>query len=129
MLAAIALVVTAQPRPSQAGGIPRLAVGRLEVEAGLVVEAHPRTPVKHALVVRGPWRQEGVAVVEEMSGPAYTATLRAQPAADGIELDAVIRYAVPVVIDREAIQLRLPGRARALGRDLAVLQLDRPLRV
>jgi hypothetical protein len=129
MPAAIALVVTAQARPSQAGGMPRLEVGRLEVEAGLAVEAHPRTPVKHALVVRGPWRPDGGAMVEEMSGPGYSATLRAEPGADGIQLDAVIRYAVPVVIDREAIQLRLPGRARALGRDLAVLQLDHPLRV
>src|SRR6185503_552164 len=110
-------------------GMPRLAIGPVEVEAGLVVEAHPRTPVKHALVVRGPWRPSGSGMVEEMSGPGYTATLRAEPTADGIELDAVIRYAVPVVIDREAIELRLSGRASAIGRDLTIVRIDRPLRV
>jgi hypothetical protein len=122
-------LLVALPCRAQAGSLPRVDLGPVAVEAELAVAARPRTPVGHAVVVHRPWRRDGAAFVEESSGPGYTATLRAEPGPDGIALEAVIRYLAPVVVDREAIELRLPGRGSALGRDLAVARLDRPLRV
>jgi hypothetical protein len=123
-------VMTALAGPAAAGGLQRVDVGGTAAfEAGLDVEVRPRTPIEHARQTRA-WRRDGAAMIEELSGPGYSATLRAEPGPDGaVALEAVIRYAAPVVVDREAIELRLSGRGSALGRDLQIDRLDRPLRV
>ena len=115
--------------PAEAGRLPRVDLGAVAIEADLAVDVHLRTPGRHAPAVHQPWRRDGAAMVEEVSGPGYSGTLRAEPGPDGIALEAVIRYSAPVLVDREAIVLHLPGRASALGRDLAVGRLDHPLRV
>ena len=77
----------------------------------------------------GDWRTDGTSMVKESDGDGWHATLRATPDDRGVTLEAEIRYSAPVLVSREAILFTLPGRARALGRDLRVAPLARTLRI
>jgi hypothetical protein len=67
--------------------------------------------------------------IEEVSGPEFQAVLQVVPQDDRTVLSVDIIYLEATTVGHEAIALRLPGRGMALGRDLQIAALDRPLRV
>jgi hypothetical protein len=134
-LALAAAALAAWPAAARAG--EPLALGDparpLLVDARLVVDARPAAPDR-ASRLPGPrppveWRTSGSALLLETRGDGWQALLRVTRDRRGALIEAEIRYSAPVVVGRESIQLVLPGRARALARDLRVAPLIRPLRV
>jgi hypothetical protein len=75
-------------------------------------------------------RREGEALVWQVDGPSYQAVLRLVPEGDAqVLVEVRLRYSKDVRVRRESLTLRVPGRARVVGRDLAFSALTRPLRV
>jgi hypothetical protein len=76
------------------------------------------------------WRAEGGALVGTADDSRCAATVRLWPAAGGVRLEATLRYDGAASVEREAVRLRLPGRAaRAVWHDLSLRPLRGPLRV
>jgi len=131
-----AMVLGPAPARAQEGRVAPLSVGDparpLALRARLAVEVRPgegATPPSPDELPPSEWRATGPSWIKESAGSGWSAVLRATPDRRGVTLEAEIHYSAPMVVTREAIALRLPGRARALGRDLRVAPLGRTLRV
>src|SRR6266536_661706 len=108
---------TAAPAAFHLGDVPVGA--RLEVVAEPAAPSPPFT-----------WRSDGAALVGIAEDARMQATLRIAPAGPGaFELRFSVAWRVAAEIEREAVRLVLPGRASALGRDLAFAPVAAPLRV
>jgi len=100
-------------------------LGDVPVGARLEVVAEPAAPSPPFA-----WRSDGAALVGVAEDARMQATLRIAPAGPGaFELRFSVAWRVAAEIEREAVRLVLPGRARALGRDLAFAPIAAPLRV
>lgn len=113
---------------------PALHDFALDARLVIHVRAAARPGARAAGAVRphatdGPWRRRGESWIRQTDGPGFTATLDATPEPDGVALRATIQYSAPVTVTREAIEITLPGRARAIDRGLDLRALGRPLRV
>jgi hypothetical protein len=76
------------------------------------------------------WQQIGDALVGSAADDTVSVIVRIAPGVgSGLDLEATFRYLATVEVEREAVQLRLAGPARALGRDLSLSALSAPLRV
>jgi hypothetical protein len=75
------------------------------------------------------WRMDGPAVVGRATGSFGHATVTLTPADGAIRLEVVLDHAADVVVEREAVRVRLPGAGHMLGRNLGITPIDRTLRV
>jgi hypothetical protein len=100
-------------------------VGAVALGLRLEVVAEPAAPSPPFS-----WRREGAALVGAAEDARMRATVRAAEAEPGrVELRFAVEWRVAALVEREAIVLRLPAVAHALGRDLRFAPLVAPLRV
>ncbi len=93
----------------------------------LSLEALPTEPGRAA--ARLAWRAEGAAMVGGGSDGLVEVEVRLEPEEAGLAVEVRFRALAAGEVGRQAVRLRLPGPARAVGRDLSFARLERPLRV
>jgi hypothetical protein len=100
--------------------------GTVRVGAALEAATVPPAPAP-----RLAFREEAGALVGEAEDARLQARVRVAPAGDaaGFDVQVEVRWKAELEVERIGLRLRLPGPARALGRDLAVAAVDGPRRV
>ncbi|MBI5070947.1 MAG: hypothetical protein HZB56_22220 [Deltaproteobacteria bacterium] len=121
----LTLAITTLAAASPGGFAVVVPAGPIPVEAELIVVAEPggETP-------RLRFRQEGAGLLAEWHDPRLEARVRIGPGPGaGFEVAVEVEWKAPAVVESLGLQLRLPGAARALGRDLALTELRVPRRI
>src|SRR5690242_11163658 len=104
---------------------PAFHLGGVGIGARLEVVASPAAPSPPFR-----WRAEGATLVGIAEDARMQATLVVAPAGPGaFGIRFTVAWRVAAEIEREAVRLLLPGRGRAVRRDLAFAPLAAPLRV
>lgn len=99
-------------------------------DLALDIQAEALTPVLAPIGLRAlVWSAKDGGYIGTSNGPVWNATVVLQPVGGALALTVTIRYGVTATVEREALQIRLSGAARAIGRDLTFAALNSTLRV
>jgi hypothetical protein len=102
----------------------RTPAGERRVGARLEIATVPPAPAP-----RLAWTAEGAALIGRAEDARLAAVVRLAPGGGaGFEATVEIRWKAAVEVERAALRLRLPGPARALGRDLRLAEVRTPVR-
>jgi hypothetical protein len=93
------------------------------------VEVHPAGGAPEAPPLSWRTRADG-SLAGVARGSGWDAEVRLAPAEGGARvLAAEIRWRAPVALESAAVRISWPGAPRAVGRDLSLVDVERPLRV